>query len=165
MQLKRLYDQTVPRDDWKKRTEPCGACGGKGVVVNADATGLDPCPAGCERGLLTRGVPPVKGVQILHAGARQKFSVRLIATAVAEGWMTLDANRIIVKGQPQNVTYRIERAPGRYCCHCSEKLPDDVGGLLARIHVSQRHPTVPSPHPNHPAGYGMTNAFECVREG
>lgn len=165
MRLKRLYDHDRPRDDWKTREERCQTCAGKGVVINADSTGVDACPAGCENGVLGRLVPPLRGVEILHAGPRQNFSPRLVAAAIAEGWMVLSADRIMLKAQPHDVVYLIERAPGRYCCQCDQKLPDDLTGELARLHVASVHAGLASPHPNQPAGYRMATAFECVKEG
>src|SRR3990167_5388734 len=107
MQLKRLYNHAAPRDDWKARSEPCDTCRGKGVVINAAGTGVEPCPAdGCAGGTVTRYVPPVRGVELLHGGPKQRFSPGLLDRGAAEGWLRREGEKFILTpatGDP--VTY------------------------------------------------------------
>jgi hypothetical protein len=104
-------------------------------------------------------------IECLRAGSKQKFSGGLVEAAVAEGWMTLGQGQVVLHCQPADLSYRIVRIPGRYCCHCGEKLPDDATGELARAHVAAQHAGVRSPDPENPSGYSMLNAYECAREG
>lgn len=163
MLLKRLYNHAAPLDDWVKRVEPCPACQGKGVVVNATADGVVPCPDACDRGQRPRAVPPLAGLRLLHTGvaAEQNFSVGLVTAGIEGGWISIDGDTLTLTTVEEALRYRIRRAPGRYCCHCQAQLPDDVAGALARLHVAQRHRGEASPDPANPAGYLMTNAYEC----
>lgn len=163
MLLKRLYNHAAPRDDWKPRTRPCEPCQGKGVVVNAAGTGLDPCPNGCDKGTVTELIPPVRGIEFLRGGSKQRFSPGLLDAAEAEGWLRREGRKIVitpVTGDP--VTYQIVQAPGYYCCHCGHPLDD---GPDAQEHVRRLHAGVASPDKQNPAGYRRTHAYDCVREG
>lgn len=91
----------------------------------------------------------------------QNFSSGLIDAAVSEGWATLSKGQLILHVVPEDLVYTIKRVPGRYCCHCGEKLPDDATGELARSHVAREHSNAPSPDKQNPAGYCMVNAYGC----
>jgi hypothetical protein len=136
MMLKRFYKKP---EGWVKQVNERGEC------VNA---------------------PPLDYVSVAHTGvsAEQHFSAGLINAAMAEGWCSISGDQLILHVHPEALVYTIKRAPGRWCCHCGEKLPDDALGELARGHVARLHPATKSPDPNWPAGYGMTNAYECVLE-
>lgn len=103
---------------------------------------------------------------ILHirSGPKQNFSTQLVSAAIAEGWMTLGQRKLILHCKPEDIVYHIVRIPGRYCCFCGEKLPDDSSGEMARTHVRECSNGRPSPDPQNPAGYCMINAYECEKE-
>jgi hypothetical protein len=105
-------------------------------------------------------------VWVEHTGARpeQNFSGGLIEAGVSEGWMSLTKGKLILHVKPEELVYTITRAPGRYCCHCGEKLPDDATGEMARAHLAEKHKQQKSPDPSNPAGYCMLNHYECVLE-
>lgn len=108
--------------------------------------------------------PTLAHVECRHTGthAEQNFSRRLVEGAVSEGWMTLSRGKIILHTKPDDLTYTIKRAPGHYCLHCGEKIDSDALGAGARKHVAEKHEGKPSPDKHWPAGYLVTNAYECV---
>ncbi len=108
--------------------------------------------------------PPLDYVSCAHTGVspEQNFSAGLINAALSEGWATISKGVLTLHVVPEDLIYTIKRMPGRYCCHCGEKLPDDSTGELARGHVATAHPGAESPDPSNPAGYCMTSAYECV---
>jgi hypothetical protein len=91
----------------------------------------------------------------------QNFSVDLVVGAMEQGWMSLEGNQLLVSVEPEVLRYEVLRQPGRYCCHCDEKLQDDEKGNLARLHVASKHRGQASPDPNSPAGYVKLNHFAC----
>lgn len=105
--------------------------------------------------------PRVSGIKVLRAGPRQKFSTRFIEGGSAEGWLSMTQGKVILHGSGGDVVYRIERAPGYYCCHCERKLDDGPGG---RVHVETAHAGKASPDPSNPSGFRRDNFFACVRE-
>ena len=105
--------------------------------------------------------PGVHTVKVLRVGARQKFTIGHVAEAVMGGWMTLAKGRIVIHSVDRDIVFRIARVPGLWCCHCRTRMP---GELQARRHVIDRHPGLPSPDRNNPAGYEQLNAFDCERE-
>lgn len=105
--------------------------------------------------------PQLDHVRLLHAGVRQRFSPRFLHQAQADGWVILDGDRLMFQTRPV-VTYRVERPPGTYCCHCGAAAP---GTLEAQAHLKAVHAGVRSPDPMNPAGYRRDNFYECRREG
>jgi len=114
MRLKRLYDREAPKKEWGERVETCPTCKGKGVVVNQSRTGVDQCPAGCEAGRLVTKVPPVSGVQVLHAGPEQHFSPNFLEGGMKESWLSMDTDQITIHGADGDLVYKVLRTPGRY---------------------------------------------------
>jgi hypothetical protein len=108
--------------------------------------------------------PPLDYVSCAHTGieAEQNFSTRMVAGAVAEGWMKMESGKITLLVHPEPLVYSVKRAPGRYCLHCKEKLPDDNLGVFARAHMQEKHRGKKSPDASNPAGYEALNYFECV---
>lgn len=108
------------------------------------------------------------GVQVKRMGLKQKFSPDLIAAATAEGWLTMAAGKITIKHTEGEITFDVVRKPGRYCCHCGEKLAGrdiDPGGAMARAHVAAKHSGETSPDPENPSGYMVTAAYKGVQDG
>lgn len=60
------------------------------------------------------GTPVVSGVKVLHAGPVQHFSPDFLTGAAAEGWLSREGDRVILRGADGAVVYRILREPGRY---------------------------------------------------
>jgi len=60
----------------------------------------------------------------------------------------------------------VRRAPGHYCCHCGEALPNanqlDDGVSLGTKHVRSRHAGEKSPDANNLSGYERINHYDCV---
>ena len=100
----------------------------------------------------------VRGVTVLEAPAEQNFTPRLIDGGVAEGWLTVERGKIVVRGENQTVTYRIVLPPGYYCCHCNRAVDD---GPAALAHIDERHGGAASPDANNPAGYRRDALFAC----
>lgn len=92
----------------------------------------------------------------------QHFSTGLVTELLTKGFMEITDQTLIFHVHPEDLIYEIKRTPGRYCLHCAEKLIDDAGGEMARLHVAQYHALKHSPDPNNPAGYEAINYFDCV---
>ena len=161
MLLKRIYNWKAPKKEWTTREDDCEPCKGKGVIVNDAGDGVMPCPEKCVNGILKKNIPPVVGVQILRANDRMHFSPRLIEQGSIQGWLTLSDGKLIIKGQDNKVSYKIEHTPGFFCCHCEKPLGDGSSGA---IHVQGFHKNKKSPDPGNPAGYRKDNFFDCVKE-
>ena len=110
--------------------------------------------------------PVVSGVIVkrICANGKQKFSVKVVKTGIAEGWMFLSEKLITIKTPQGDMKWKIIAGPGRYCCHCGEKLMDDQTGAAAREHVKAKHAGKKSPDAEHPAGYRMNNYYDCELE-
>ena len=110
--------------------------------------------------------PELDYIALGHTGTQpeQHFSVGLVTEMLTKGFMEIDeaANQLIFHTHPVDLVYAIVRRPGRYCLHCGEKLADDQGGELARLHVAQYHNGVASPDPDQPGGYEAINYFDCM---
>ncbi len=102
-------------------------------------------------------------ISLAHTGVspEQNFSTRLVTDCLQKGLMSISGDELTFNVHPEPLHYEILRSPGRYCCHCGEKLPNDTGGELARLHVASEHAGIPSPDTNNPAGYVALNHFEC----
>ncbi len=103
-------------------------------------------------------------ISLAHTGVspEQNFSTQLVTKMLQEGIMEMKGDTLIFHVHPEDLKYTIKRRPGRYCLHCGEKLPDDAGGELARLHIAQYHSGAPSPSTADPSGYVALNYFECV---
>jgi hypothetical protein len=106
---------------------------------------------------------PVEGISVKHTGthATQNFSRRLVDAGIAEGWMSMSRGMLTLHAEEEDLTYTILRMPGMYCCHCDAKLEDDPSGATGRAHLAAEHAGTPSPDPSNPAGFRVTNAYEC----
>lgn len=115
-----------------------------------------------ENGVCTNP-PEFDYVSLAHTGVdiNQNFSVDLVTEALNKKWMTMEEGKLTLLIHPVNLYYKILREPGRYCCHCGDKLQDDIKGSLARLHIASKHPDKESPDPNNASGYCRINHFEC----
>ena len=110
----------------------------------------------------------MRGVDVLELNpdGRQNFSTKLVKEGSEQGWLRVDGKTLTVfANNREDVRFNILREPGRYCCHCGEKLQDDdntnMPGELARQHVAAEHPGAASPDPNNPGGYECIRHYEC----
>ncbi len=108
--------------------------------------------------------PPLDYLSLANTGANpeQNFSIQRVTEGLSAGLMRIDGDVLTLDVHPEPLRYTILRHPGRYCLHCGEKLGDDQGGAMARLHVAEKHAGVPSPDANTPAGYVWLLHFECV---
>lgn len=134
MLLKRIYKKP---EGWEKQVNEKGEC-------------INP--------------PPLDYLSLANTGVRpeQNFSVARVTEGLTAGLMRIDGDTLILDVHPEPLRYAIVRRPGRYCLHCGEKLGDDQGGAMARLHVAEKHAGTPSPDANTPSGYAALNHFECV---
>lgn len=174
MHLKKLYDWGAPRNRWVReeeaRAKPLVAP--QGVTISAQINTRRDRDGGVV--VVEPIVPPVKAVKVLSAPDRQNFSTRMVVQGTDAGWMTLAldgerASQIIIKTDKGDLVYNVLRGPGRYCCHCGDKLPDDdftnqhAPGAAAKQHVADVHGDAPSPNQDEPSGYECLRYYECER--
>jgi hypothetical protein len=132
MELKRIYARP---EGWVKQVDAAGNC---------------------------TNPPPLDYVALVHTGTspEQKFTPDFLAANAS--FARIDGDRILLDVAPETLVYNIKRSPGRYCCHCGARLPDDDNGALARLHVATAHSNAQSPDAGNPGGYEKLNAFECT---
>jgi hypothetical protein len=113
--------------------------------------------------------PRVRGVRVVHAGKKQKFSMKLIGQAADQGWLTMGKGRIVIHDEDGDIVYRVVRTPGFYCCHCGARLVGDPriddgkeGAAQRLAHVVEKHGDAPSPDAENPAGYMGTTSIKGV---
>lgn len=114
--------------------------------------------------------PPVDFLEVYHTGvsAKQNFSDRLIAQGIAEGWVSIGKGLLTVHAAPEDLTYKILRTPGYYCCHCGEQIVDagapsapESAVTLGVKHVAEAHGSVKSPDSENPSGYLWSKRYSC----
>lgn len=148
MKLKRHYDTPA---GWEKRVNARLSNGQLMVPSMREGDCLNP--------------PPLKHVELQHTGTKpeQNFSETLIEGALKEGWASFEDTTLVLDVKPEPLRYTVLRTPGRYCCHCKLRLPDnDDRGELARAHVAELHAGVASPDRLNPAGYERIHFYETV---
>lgn len=103
-------------------------------------------------------------ISLAHTGVspEQNFSVQMVTDCLSAGFMQIEGDTLTFRVYPEDLCYTIKRRPGRYCLHCGEKLADDTGGALARLHIAEIHAGQVSPSASDPSGYVALNHFECV---
>jgi len=106
-------------------------------------------------------------ISLAHTGSspEQNFNIGLVTELITLGFMEINGDTLIFRVHPEDLRYQIKRAPGRYCLHCGQKLDEDQGGEMARLHVALNHKGLKSPNPNTPAGYEWLRYYECVLNG
>jgi hypothetical protein len=122
--------------------------------------------------------PACIGVRVKHTGSApaQNFSSRLVAQAMAEGWMSINGSTLTVSAEPEDLKYSIKRAPGYYCLHSGQPIPisapawielasTGVGRLAAAEALAWRTTrgvlSKTSPDPRWPHGYAVLMHYEC----
>ena len=102
--------------------------------------------------------------KLVATDEQQKFTENFLTGGEAEGWLVRKGAKITIHGLDGDVVFAIKQEPGRYCCHCGEKLPDDGDGKAARKHVAEKHAGKTSPDAENPSGYVMQNYYNCALE-
>jgi hypothetical protein len=157
MELKRVYDHGAPKSKWRvhqagrrRAVNPGKLLGQRSVI-----------------GINEQLVPPVRSVRITRRPRTgvQHFTPELVRCGIDEGWLSMVDGVLTIHAENGAMTFNITREPGRYCCHCGQKLTDDGNGAAARVHVATAHPGAPSPDPENPSGYCCINYFDCVLGG
>lgn len=103
----------------------------------------------------------VRAWKVGHTGysARQNFRERDIHQGLADGFMAISGDRLLIKAEPESLQYRILRKPGRYCNHCRLFLRDDGDlGAEMRTHVAKEHKDQDAPADGH---YVWLKHYEC----
>lgn len=91
-------------------------------------------------------------------GDMQRFSKRFVDAGLLEGWVSLGDGELrlrTAKGKP-DARFSVLELPGVYCCHCDARLQS--GDDVAQAHVAEHHEG-PSPDPENPSGYRVSNAY------
>ncbi len=104
------------------------------------------------------GTQTVDHVEVRYITKTQKITQRTIDKGLAEGWMSIGNGMITLKSKPGDVSYKIVRIPGYYCCHTNVMLDGEVA---ARRHVAEKFDGKASPDPANPAGYRKDNFYYC----
>ena len=175
MEVKKFYDVIAPDGTVLDRDKVLNSPEAKSIIADFEAQNVwDKVPiqvvsaAMIFKALHLRGiiselkVRPV--VQVSRLSAQQRFSPKFLEAAEAEGWLKLSGSEGVIHTTDGELPFTVKREMGRYCCHCSEKLPDDWNGAAARRHVAAEHSGKKSPDPENPSGYVMRNYYECELE-
>ena len=162
MELSRIYDETDLARYKLEREQTNAAWQGKLKAQDIPEKLID----GFAKQICDEVVPApaIAGVDVVHTGiqAEQNFSTSLITEFIKLGIAEIEGEQLILHTASDDLIYTIKRTPGRWCLHCGEKLPDDAGGELARLHMAMNHNGESSPSANDPAGYVWLTYFECV---
>ena len=96
----------------------------------------------------------VVGVEILSISkdGKQKFTPRLIAKGMQEGWLKNTGEHILLN----ELKFKILAVPGRYHVPTGTKLPDDTFGELARTYIAE--------HLDGKGSYICNNYYDCQLE-
>lgn len=111
-----------------------------------------------DRATLSRKQPTVTHVDVQHSTKIWKPSKKIVERGVFEGWLELARGTLTIKTGKDvpDVRYKILAPPGTYCCHCGEKVGNQIE---ARAHVKAEHAGTPSPSAQHPAGYAVHHFY------
>lgn len=114
-----------------------------------------------------RQLIPVTHLEVRDTGAspEQNFSHRFVEDGVAQGWITLTADTLTVRAQPEDLVFALRRQPGYYCSSTGERIPISSTswnsarrGELARAEALRWL----TANGKEPSDYEVTNAYECV---
>ena len=106
---------------------------------------------------LTGPEPKLDYIKVLKKSTNQNFTQKLINKGIEEGWLSMSKGTIILHTIPE-LTYKVVRAPGFYCCFDNAKLDSDKHG---QEYVAKNFAGQTSPDTNNPAGYRKDNFFAC----
>lgn len=106
-------------------------------------------------------------VLVKHTGAsaRQNFSHRLVEQALVDGWMQIQGDTLVIRAEPEDLTFRLLRTPGYYCSSSGDRIPVSTlawsspqRGVLARREALAWLATNGKAEHD----YEVTNAYDCV---
>ena len=172
MEIKRFHTITSPSGEVLDRETLLNSPQARGIIAELEAmqiasgkpkqviTAQEIFKAMIERGTI-RELEVQSIVEVDRLTDTQVFSPNVIAGGIAEGWLDASDKTITIHTTDGDLVYNIVKKPGRYCCHCGEKLQDDATGETAREHVAKKHAGKQSPDPENPSGYKMQNFTEC----
>lgn len=111
-----------------------------------------------------RGKKRISGVRLVHSGTspEQKWTTKKVDMLESLGLMSVGPGRLTLHAEHGDVNYEVSKQPGRWCCHCGQKLIDDADGAAARAHVKAEHDGKKSPDKENPSGYRMSHSYETV---
>ncbi len=97
-------------------------------------------------------------LKIIRHGKAQNFTQKFINRAMQDGFLTMSKGQIIIHGKPADLTYKIVRTPGYYCCFDHARMD---GEKDANKYIESNFKGKDSPDTNNPAGYRKDNFFHC----
>lgn len=103
------------------------------------------------------GKPILTSVRMIQHSKTQKFTPNFVNQALADGLISMMKNQIVMHTVPE-LTYKIVRIPGYYCCFDNKRLS---GEAQAKKYVDDHFSDQKSPDSSHPAGYRKDNFFFC----
>lgn len=67
----------------------------------------------------------VSRVTVGHTGLKpeQNFRRGLIETGIAQGWITLTGDTLVMAADPEDLVYTVKRTPGYFCTSTGEHIP------------------------------------------
>lgn len=108
-------------------------------------------------------------MRVIHTGIapEQNFSTRLVATGLAEGWITIDGDELLMKTADEPLRYALKRKPGYYCKSTGEPIAVSTvaWGMLMSGQGQMANAEVRAwliSRGKDSADYDLTAAFECV---
>ncbi len=104
------------------------------------------------------GKPVFDHLKIIRAGKVQNFTQKFINKGMTNGFVTMSKGQIIIHGKPVDLSYKVVRIPGYYCCHDDAPLG---GEKEAREYLEKNFKGKKSPCSNNPSGYRKDNFFHC----
>lgn len=106
--------------------------------------------------------PIVTSVRVKRLSGKQNFTQKFIGNATRDGYMSMSQGNIIIHAEDSDLTYKILRTPGYFCCHDNKPLGSQEEG---RDYVKENFDGVESPDTNNPLGYRKDNFYACELQG
>lgn len=104
------------------------------------------------------GQPVFSHLKIMRHGKVQNFTQKFINRGMQDGFLTMSKGEIIIHAQPKDLTYKIVRVPGYYCCHDDAPVANE---REAREYIEKNHKGKECDDPNNPSGYRKDNFYHC----
>ena len=102
--------------------------------------------------------PVLDHIKAIRTSKVQKFTQKFIDKSVFEGFATLSKGKIILHAKPKDLTYKIVRVPGMYCCFDNAPMENQKS---ARKYVKDYYADTESPDSNNPSGYRKDAFYAC----
>jgi hypothetical protein len=109
-------------------------------------------------------------VRVVHTGTspEQNFSTRLVDAGVAQGWVSVSGDRLLMKTDAAPLAYTVKRPPGYYCKSTDAPIPvsDAAWRILTRYAITdEARPEVLAwlaAQGKAADDYDLSLAWECV---